>query len=325
MLKQFTCPKGHRWQVPVDGNLPVAVQCISCPDCGSPAETFSPDALGEAAANPETAQAGLSETVVPRTASPVSCSCPGCGKVFKVKAILAGKKARCPHCQQSFVIPPGPGGHSPVLTANLPTLPPHLAGAGVPLSPETLARAQVARTQERCELYDFLAPPQQADELGRLGPYRVLTVLGAGGMGVVFQAEDPMLKRKVALKVMLPALAASVSARQRFLREAQTAAAIEHDHIVAIFQVAEDRGVPFIAMPFLKGESLEDRLQRQPVPPITEALRIAREIAQGLAAAHAQGLIHRDIKPANIWLEARSCPFSARADALVLARWRTCC
>src|SRR5207302_2515059 len=97
-------------------------------------------------------------------------------------------------------------------------------------------------------LTDFLAPPQAPDEIGRLGDYRVLKVLGAGGMGVVFQAEDPRLKRKVALKAMLPALAASATAKQRFLREAQTAAAIEHDHIVPIFQVGEDRGVPFIAM-----------------------------------------------------------------------------
>jgi serine/threonine protein kinase/WD40 repeat protein len=153
------------------------------------------------------------------------------------------------------------------------------------------------------EYYDFLAPAEQSDELGRLGPYRVLSVLGAGGMGVVFLAEDPTLKRKVALKVMLPTLAASASGRQRFLREAQTAAAIEHDHIVPIFQVGEERGVPFIAMPFLKGESLADRLKRAPVLPLAEVIRIGAETATGLAAAHAAGLIHRDIKPANLWLE----------------------
>src|SRR5262249_28048145 len=85
--------------------------------------------------------------------------------------------------------------------------------------------------------WGFLAPPQNPDEIGRLGPYRILKVLGSGGMGVAFQAEDPKLKRKLAIKAMLPALAASASARQRFLREAQTAAAIEHDHIVAIHQV----------------------------------------------------------------------------------------
>ena len=80
-------------------------------------------------------------------------------------------------------------------------------------------------------------------------------MLGAGGMGVVFQAEDPHLERLVALKAMLPALAASPSAKQRFLREARAAAAIKHDHIVTIYQVGEDRGVPFLAMEFLEGES----------------------------------------------------------------------
>ena len=106
-------------------------------------------------------------------------------------------------------------------------------------------------------------------------------------MGVVFQAEDPALKRKVALKAMLPALAASGSAKQRFLREAQAAAAIEHDHIVPIYQVGEDRGVPFLAMPFLKGEPLDERLQREGALPVAEVLRIGRETAEGLAAAHA--------------------------------------
>src|SRR4029077_19218151 len=104
--------------------------------------------------------------------------------------------------------------------------------------------------------YDFLAPPQAPDEIGRLGPYRVLDVLGAGGMGVVFRAEDPQLARLVALKAMLPTVATSASARERFLREARAAAAIKHDHIVTIHQVGEDQGVPFLAMEFLEGEPL---------------------------------------------------------------------
>jgi WD40 repeat protein len=152
-------------------------------------------------------------------------------------------------------------------------------------------------------LTDFLAPAQAPDELGRLGPYRVLKVLGCGGMGVVFQAEDPQLQRLLALKAMLPALAASDSARKRFLREARAAAAVEHDHIVAIFQVGEDRGVPYLAMPFLAGETLAERVLREGPLEAGEVLRIGRETAEGLAAAHDRGLIHRDIKPANLWLE----------------------
>jgi serine/threonine protein kinase len=151
--------------------------------------------------------------------------------------------------------------------------------------------------------YDFLAPPQSPGELGRLGPYRVLKVLGAGGMGIVFQAEDPQLQRLLALKVMKPSLAISGDARERFLREARAAAAIDHDHIVTIYHVGEDRGVPFLAMPLLRGESLEARLLRCGKPTLAETLRIGRETAEALAAAHERGLIHRDIKPSNLWLE----------------------
>jgi serine/threonine protein kinase len=152
--------------------------------------------------------------------------------------------------------------------------------------------------------YPFLASPQDAEELGRLGPYRVLKVLGAGAMGVVFQAEDPRLRRLVALKVMRPSLAASAEFHRRFLREAWLAAAIEHEHIVTVYQVGEDRGVPFLAMQLLRGETLEDRLERAGGRlPLPEVLRVGREVAEGLAAAHARGLVHRDIKPANVWLE----------------------
>jgi len=189
--------------------------------------------------------------------------------------------------------------------------------------------SEVPRPEIAQEHYDFLSPAEGPGELGRLGGYRVLKVLGAGGMGVVFEAEDPQLKRLVALKVMKPALAASDSARQRFLREAQATAALEHDHIVAIYQVGQDRGAPFLAMPLLKGETLEYRLRHLESagcePPVdsepvrakqgadaprsprqialSETLRIGREMAAGLAAAHQRGLVHRDIKPANVWLE----------------------
>ena len=153
------------------------------------------------------------------------------------------------------------------------------------------------------EVSSYLTPPCGPDEMGRLGPYRVLKVLGVGGMGVVFLAEDPQLKRRLAVKAMKPVLAASAEARQRFLREAQAAAAVEHDNVISIYQVGEEKGVPFLAMPLLRGESLEDRLRRDGALPLPEVLRIGREIAEGLQAAHAGGLIHRDVKPSNVWLE----------------------
>jgi hypothetical protein len=151
--------------------------------------------------------------------------------------------------------------------------------------------------------FAFLSPPQAADEIGRLNGYRVLRLLGQGGMGVVFEAEDVRLKRRVALKVMKPEIAAKEEHRVRFLREAQTAAAVEHDFICPIYQVGEENGTPFIAMPFLKGEPLDERLKRERPLPLPEAIRIGAEVAEGLAEAHKAGLVHRDIKPGNIWLE----------------------
>ena len=162
-------------------------------------------------------------------------------------------------------------------------------------------RAQ-AIASEYPEEFALLAPPQQPGEVGRLGHYRVLGVIGSGGMGVVFLAEDPQLERSVALKVMKPALARNAQAKERFLREARAMAAVEHECIVPIYQVGEDGGVPFIAMPLLRGQTLQERLRKGPLPP-QEALRVARQVAAALAAAHRRGLIHRDIKPGNIWLE----------------------
>lgn len=149
----------------------------------------------------------------------------------------------------------------------------------------------------------FLRPAERPGELGLLGDYRVVRVLGRGGMGIVLLAEDKNLRRQVAIKVMLPSLAASTTAVQRFLREAQASAAIKHKHIVTIYQVGQEGNVPFLAMELLGGESLEDRLKREKSLSMNEVLRLGREIAQGLAAAHSKGLIHRDIKPGNIWLE----------------------
>ena len=147
-----------------------------------------------------------------------------------------------------------------------------------------------------------LSPPPELPK--QLGGYRIVSILGAGGMGVVYEAEDPTLQRRVALKVVKQEVAVLPDARARFLREARAAAALQHDHVLPIYHVGEEAGVLFLVMPLLRGETLEDRLRREPGLPLAQILRIGREIAEGLAAAHACGLIHRDIKPANLWLEA---------------------
>jgi serine/threonine protein kinase/regulation of enolase protein 1 (concanavalin A-like superfamily) len=152
----------------------------------------------------------------------------------------------------------------------------------------------------------FFDPPRADGELGWMAHYQVLRPIGEGGMGLVFQAVDTHLLRTVALKVIRPELADAPGARERFLREARAAAAIKHDHIVTIYQVGQQRDVDFLAMEFLQGMSLQRWLDRGKAPTIDQTLRIGREVASGLAAAHRAGLIHRDIKPGNIWLEAPS-------------------
>ena len=136
-----------------------------------------------------------------------------------------------------------------------------------------------------------------------LGHYRVIEVLGKGGMGIVYLAEDQRLRRRVAVKAMLPGLAEDESLRLRFVREARAAAAVENDHVVPIYHVGEEDGIPFLVMPFLKGTPLDKWLDGNRQISIAETVRLGRDIARGLAAAHEQGLIHRDIKPANVWIE----------------------
>ncbi len=174
--------------------------------------------------------------------------------------------------------------------------PGEVGNAEGPLSGRTLSLAE----------YPFLEPPRGGDELGWLAHYRVLRPLGSGGMGLVFLAEDTHLLRPVALKVIRPELAGNPEAAPRFLREARTAAAIKHDNVVTIYHVGEARGVSYLAMEYLQGISLAAWLDRGRQPSIELRLRMGREVASGLAAAHRLGLVHRDIKPANIWLEAPS-------------------
>ena len=128
-------------------------------------------------------------------------------------------------------------------------------------------------------------------------------MVGQGGMGVVLKAFDEVLHRVVAIKVLAPQLATSASARKRFIREAQAAAAVCHEHVVAIHAVEEADGLPYLVMEYVAGQSLQDRLDQDGPLELEEILRIGMQTAAGLAAAHAQGLVHRDIKPANILLE----------------------
>jgi serine/threonine protein kinase len=131
-----------------------------------------------------------------------------------------------------------------------------------------------------------------------LSHYRVLEKLGEGGMGVIYRALDTRLERTVALKVLRPEVLGDSDRRRRFAREARAASALNHPNIVTIYDIGSDRGVDFIAMEYVEGESLHRRLAERRLP-FEEVLRYARGIAEALAAAHATGIVHRDVKPAN--------------------------
>ncbi|MEQ8787753.1 MAG: protein kinase [Pirellulaceae bacterium] len=152
------------------------------------------------------------------------------------------------------------------------------------------------------QVLDHLAPTDDPRMLGRLGGYEIAGVVGSGGMGVVLKAFDAALDRYVAIKTLSPMLSASGAARQRFSREARAAAAVVHDNVSEIYGVDEANGLPYLVMPYVRGMSLQQRLDRHGALSAAEVLRIARQTAAGLAAAHAQGIVHRDIKPANILL-----------------------
>ncbi len=142
-----------------------------------------------------------------------------------------------------------------------------------------------------------------AGSLGWLDHYALRELVGHGSMGVVFQAFDEKLRRIVAVKVLSPAWAWRTVARQRFLREARAAATIRDQHVVTVHSVEECRGLPYLVMEYIAGGSLEDWLDGGSTISVEEAVRIGREVALGLAAAHNLGLVHRDIKPANILLD----------------------
>ena len=133
--------------------------------------------------------------------------------------------------------------------------------------------------------------------------YRILERRGEGGMGVVYLAEDTTLKRRVALKFLPTDSLADPEACARLVHEAQAAAALLHPNICPVHQIAESEGRTFIAMARLEGRTLRERLAEGPVP-LDEALTIARQIGEALAAAHAKGIVHRDLKPENVMLTA---------------------
>jgi serine/threonine protein kinase len=149
----------------------------------------------------------------------------------------------------------------------------------------------------------LLKPSNSADCIGTLGSYEIIELVGQGGMGVVLRARDAKLKRTVAIKLLAPELAANAMAVRRFLREARAAAAVSHNHVVTIYAIDEDSRPPLIAMEYVDGISLQQKIDQCGELDVKTILRIGMQTTAGLAAAHRQGLVHRDIKPSNILLE----------------------
>ena len=163
-------------------------------------------------------------------------------------------------------------------------------------------RKKLYADERAAEVIRQLPASEKIEHLGKLGVYEVESLLGLGSTGVVFRAFDTQLQRPVALKVLRPSLGGT--AKERFLAEARTVASIDHPHVVTIYQVGEENELAFIAMKWIAGETLEERFSRVAFLQEDEIVELARQIGQGLEAAHSRNLIHRDIKPANVWLSS---------------------
>ena len=135
----------------------------------------------------------------------------------------------------------------------------------------------------------------------KLGPYQIIAPLGAGGMGEVYRAQDTVLRRDVAVKILPADVAGDADRLRRFQHEAQATAALNHPNILAIHHVGEHNGLPFLVAELLEGETLRSRLQAGPLP-LRKCVDYARQLVLGLSAAHEKGITHRDLKPENIFL-----------------------
>ncbi len=170
-------------------------------------------------------------------------------------------------------------------------------------SPENASPQPVHRTTNSLPEFQFQFAEQLPEGGCRFGSYELCSLIGRGAMGVVFKACEPSLNRFVAIKMLAPEVAASPVARQRFAREARVAASIQHENVVGIHAVGETAGVAYLAMEYIRGNCLNTQIEQHGPMPVLMAVSASRQIAAGLAAAHAKQVIHRDIKPANILLE----------------------
>jgi serine/threonine-protein kinase len=215
---------------------------------------------------------------------------------------LAGHLEHCPRCADLIA---GLDGDD-ALTAKLADTPPEYGGAVDAL----IGRLKRLATQQGSSPAGsglVLAPPQGPDEIGRVGNYRVLGLMGAGGMGMVYRARDGRLPRLVALKTLLSGPQPSAERLTRFRREAEAVAQLQHPNVVQLYEVGEQDGHPYLAMEYVGGGNLADRLDDH-VLAARPAAELIETLARAVQAAHERGIIHRDLKPANVLLREDGTP-----------------
>ncbi|MBI3725967.1 protein kinase [bacterium] len=243
----------------------------------------------------------------------LSLNCPGCGSAIPVSPGDAGKRGRCPACGHAIVAPRLQEAHADTVRepASAPPPSPFLAGAS---SSERLARSsdrvQTSTWSSPSGTWNQSAAPPEVEEARRdparaLGPFVLLSELGKGGMGIVFRAWDERLRRIVALKTILPGAGVDDEAVLRFRREAEAVARLRHPNIVAVHEAGELLGKHYIAMDFVEGSSLDERLRAGKGGarlPLVRAIEVLRDVARAVHYAHSQGVVHRDLKPQNVLL-----------------------
>ena len=216
----------------------------------------------------------------------IKCANPDCGQTLTCPDELLGKQVKCPNCATVLKVP---GSDDPSSQTDTP--PPTDPEAGIDT---------VTSTPQKSAPEDS-AKPQKANT--RLGRYTIKAKLGQGGMGMVYEAIQDGLERRVALKVLPNRLAKNKVYLERFKREAQAAASLDHPNIVQVYEIGEDKGLVFFSMQFIEGDTLQHRIELDGSVPVDDALDIARSTAEALSHAWNQGqIIHRDIKPDNIML-----------------------
>jgi eukaryotic-like serine/threonine-protein kinase len=166
--------------------------------------------------------------------------------------------------------------------------------------------ATALKSAEEISITKTLITPKERLQKGStiVGRYKIIEELGRGGMGVVYKAEDTKLKRTVALKFLPPELTHVSEVKERFMREAQAAAALDHPNICTVHEFDEAEDKTFISMAYIEGQSLKKKIESGPLD-LDEALRIATQVAEGLQEAHKKGVVHKDIKSANIMVDER--------------------